>query len=34
MSMTREVVDRAGSETTVARHKPDLHDPVGRKKSS
>jgi len=34
LSMTRDVVDRAGSETAVARHKPDLHDPLGRRKSS
>jgi len=34
MSMTRDVVDRAGSETAVARHKPDLRDPVGRRKCS
>jgi len=34
LSMTRDVVDRAGSETAVARHKPDLHDPLGTRKSS
>jgi len=32
--MTGDVVDRAGSEMAVARHKPDLHDPLGRRKSS
>jgi len=34
LSMTRDVVDSAGSEMAVARHEPDLHDPQGRRKSS